>query len=520
MHTRESTSPPKGHRPRFLIVVGILAAIGIATVRLWPELERNFQGWLTLAILAVALALIVIWFAFLSRLPGRARLAGVAVLALVGFGFSKAVRVTGTLNGMGFPRLAWSWSHEHRPHFDPLRKGPAVAVKASDIPDVPQFFGPNRDGIVTGAKLARDWSATPPKELWRQPVGVGWSAFAVVDGRAFTQEQRGDEEAVTCYDVRTGQLIWSHTNPAHSSQWQSGDGPHATPTVDRGNVFAYGATGILDCLDAGTGQCLWSRDVLQENALKNLEWGVSASPLVFEDTVVVTGGETKGPTVLAFRRTTGEPLWRAGTVKASYTSPMLATLAGRRVVLSVNAASLTAHDPATGAIVLDFPWSDERMPKAAQPVVLPGDRVFLSAGYGSGCVLLQIKAGDGTALTATPVWKNLRMKNQFNSVAARDGFFYGLDDGVLASVDIGTGERKWKDGRYGSGQTLLVDDLVIVQTEPGPVALAEARPDGFHELGRIAALSSKTWNHPTLAGRYLLVRNDQEAVCYELPVQL
>ena len=151
--------------------------------------------------------------------------------------------------------------------------------------------------------------------------------------------------------------------------------------------------------------------------------------------------------------------------------------------------------------------------------MLPGDRVFLSAGYGTGCVMLQIKAGAGNQLTATPLWKNLRMKNQFNSIAVRDGHFYGLDDGQLACVEVETGDRKWKGGRYGSGQSLLVDDLVLIQTEPGPVALAEAKTDGFQELGRLPALSSKTWNHPTLAGRYLLVRNDMEAVCYELPVQ-
>jgi outer membrane protein assembly factor BamB len=259
--------------------------------------------------------------------------------------------------------------------------------------------------------------------------------------------------------------------------------------------------------------------VLKENHLANLEWGVSASPLVYEETVVVTGGNTKGATVLAFRRSTGEPLWRSGVNRASYSSPVLATLAGRRLVLSFDAAALTAYDPATGVRLLNHPWASERTARAAQPVVLPGDRVFLSAGYGVGCVLFQIKAATGNQLEATQLWKNMRMKNQFNSVAARDGFLYGLDDGLLACVDVESGERKWKEGRYGSGQTLLVDDLVIIQTESGPVVLAEAKSDGVRELGRIAALSSKTWNHPTLAGRYLLVRNDQEAAGYELPVE-
>jgi outer membrane protein assembly factor BamB len=385
--------------------------------------------------------------------------------------------------------------------------------------DVPQFFGPNRDGIVKNARLGRDWKIAPPKELWRQPIGAGWSAFAVVGGRAYTQEQRGEAECVACYELLTGRLNWAYSNAVHFNQWQSGDGPHATPSVYQGNVFAMGATGILDCLDAGTGQHRWSHNVLAENHLRNLTWGVSVSPLVFADTVIVTGGLANGPTVLAYRRSDGKPLWRSGTDKASYASPILTTLGGRLVVLSCNAASLTAHDPASGEILLDYPWTNDKWPKASQPVALEGDRVFLSAGYGAGCMMLEVKAGADGKLAGRQLWKNMRMKTQFNSVAVRNGFLYGLDDGLLACVEVSTGERKWKEGRYGYGQTLVVDDLVLIQSETGDVVLAEAKPDGFKELGRIPALNKKTWNHPTLAGRYLLVRNSEEAVCYELPVQ-
>jgi outer membrane protein assembly factor BamB len=188
-------------------------------------------------------------------------------------------------------------------------------------------------------------------------------------------------------------------------------------------------------------------------------------------------------------------------------------------VLSCNAASLTAHDPATGEILLNFPWSDDKWPKASQPLVLDGSRVFISAGYGSGCALLEIKAGTEGKFAATVLWKNMRMKTQFNSVAARAGFIYGIDDGMMACVDIATGERKWKEGRLGSGQTLLVDDLIIAQSEPGAVVLVAAKPEGYEELGRIHALNTKTWNHPTLAGNYLLVRNNEEMACYELPLK-
>jgi outer membrane protein assembly factor BamB len=521
--TNPSRPTKRGHRLWILITIVSLVLIGIIVARSLPELERNFKNWITAAIILLGLILTSLWFLFLSRFPWRWRLITLAVVGLAVFGGRKMVRVAGTVDGTGLPKLAWRWTPD-RPalKFEKAEPAPEDARVATEKPkdsaDVPQFFGPERTGVVHGANLLPDWTSTPPKQLWRQPIGAGWSAFAVVGGRAYTQEQREEEEAVTCYDLLTGRLLWAHSNPAHFYEWQGGHGPRATPTVVGDRVFSIGATGILNCLDANTGKAIWSREVLKENKLENLVWGVSASPLVLEDQVVVTGANAEGPTLLAYRRTDGEPLWKSGSDKASYSSPILATLAGRRAILCVNAGSLVGSDPATGEILFKHPWADDKRPLASQPVVLSGDRIFVSAGYGIGCALLQVQADASGKLSATQVWKSIRMKTQFNSAAERDGYLYGLDDGMLACVELATGERKWKGGRYGSGQTLLVDDLVIVQSEQGPVSLAEAKPDGFKELGRIAALSSKTWNHPTLAGRYLLVRNSEEAICYELPI--
>jgi outer membrane protein assembly factor BamB len=505
-------------------VIALLTAIGAVVIQLQPELERNYRQWLMTGVLALALLLTLLWFLLLSGFRWRTRLIVLALLAIIGFAAPQLLRVDGTRDGTGLPRLAWRWSAPHSNTFARASTRsaapvPATAARNPQLLDVPQFFGPERTGIVNGLALSPEWSTTPPKELWRQPIGSGWSAFAVADGRAYTQEQRGEEELVTCYDALTGALIWSHANRTRFFEWQGGEGPRATPTVLEGRVFAQGATGVLDCLVAATGQRIWSRNTLAEHQLPNLTWGVSCSPLVFDDKVIVTGGQAAGPTVLAYSRATGEPLWKAGTDKASYASPTLATVAGRRVILSANAASLTIHEPESGKVLLDYRWSDDKWPKAAQPAVLDGDRVFLSAGYGQGCVMLHITAVADGSLAATQLWKNLRMKTQFNSVGVRDGFIYGLDDGLLACVDAATGERKWKGGRYGSGQTLLAGDLVLVQAERGPIAVAEAKPDAFQEVARLEALSSKTWNHPTLAGRYLLLRNDQEAVCYELPLR-
>jgi outer membrane protein assembly factor BamB len=442
------------------------------------------------------------------------------LLAVAGIALSQMLRVDGTIDGRGLPRFAWKWTKPPKAPLTAPSLTPPPAVEAPKIwiKDVPQFFGPNRDGKITGAHLA-DWSDSPPRELWRQAIGAGWSSFSVVAGRAFTQEQSGNEECVTCYDVLTGDLLWMHRTQARFYQWQSGEGPHSTPTIDRGKVFAYGATGVLTCLDAAAGTLVWTRHVLHDNGLKNLEWGISASPLVLGELVIVTGGQPAGPTVLAFDRATGQERWRSGEDRASYSSPIAGRLAGREVVISFNAATFTVHDLQSGELLLSQRWGADKPPKGAQPVLLDGDRLFVTAGYGMGCEMFQISTADDGELSARSLWKNLRMKAQFNSVAFRDGHLYGLDDGLLACVDAATGTRRWKEGRFGSGQSLLVDNLVLVQGERGTVTLLEASPEGCRELGQIPALSSKTWNHPTLAGRYLLVRNDREAVCYELPVK-
>lgn len=513
------TPAARGHRFWLPITFILLTAIGIAIFRLQPEIERNIKNWITVGMTALGLVMVLLWFLLLSRFPWRVRLSGLALAAVALIGLKFALRVEGTADGTGRPKLVWRWAPKRVLPQPLATPADASVTSAPGAKDAPEFFGPQRDGVVRGAGLLPDWKQQPPKQLWRQSIGAAWSAFSVVGGRAYTQEQRGEDEAVSCYDLLTGRLLWMHTHPARFAEWQGGEGPRATPVVHDGHVFAIGGTGILDCLDAVTGKSLWTREVLKEYKSENITWGISASPLVFEDTVVVTGGKAPGPTLLAFRATTGEPLWQAGKDSASYASPILATLVGRQVVLSFNASLLTANDPATGADLLSYKWAEGIPAKAAQPTLVGDDRIFLSAGYHAGCVLLKVETAPDGKLVAREIWKSLKMKNQFNSVALRDGHLYGLDDNKLACLEVATGERKWKEGRFGSGQSLMVDDLVIVQSEPGEVMLCSVTPEAYQEVGRLPALSSKTWNHPVLAGRYLLVRNDQEAVCYELPLK-
>ena len=379
--------------------------------------------------------------------------------------------------------------------------------------------------MVRGLNLETDWAAHKPAELWRRKVGLGWSSFAIAGPRAITLEQRGEKELAVCYELTTGNVLWTHANQVRFRESMGGDGPRSTPTIAEGRVYSEGATGILDCLDLAAGKLIWSRDTLKENSAPNLTWGKSCSPLLVDDLVVVTGGASDaGPALLAYKRADGATAWRAGAGKASYVTPMLVTLAGRRQILAVNGATVTGHDPGDGRVLWNYTWMNDSFPKCAQPLVLDGDRVFLSADYGFGCVMLHLSADASGTLAVTEVWKARTLKSQLSNMIARDGCLYGLDDGGLTCIDATTGACKWRDKRardqrYGHGQVLLAGDVLLIQSERGPVALVEASPSGFHELTALPALVNKTWNVPAIAGEYLLVRNDLEAVCYRLPMR-
>ena len=519
-------NPAPARRRRWIapLVIAGLALAGVVAVQSLGDLDRNIRAWLTVIVVLLGLLLEVLWLLGFSGLRWWQRLGTLGVLVAAYAAVKMTTRIEGAIGGTGIPRLVWRWAPTKDEQLSRAVVAAATAPRPAAVAaaeakfSFPQFLGAGRDSRVEGVKLARDWAASPPKELWRHPVGLGWSGFVVVNGLAITQEQVGEDELVTACTLLTGAPVWAHTNRTRFREWQGGDGPRATPTIVGDRVYTYGATGILDCLELATGRLRWSVDVLKANGLNNLTWGKSSAPLVVDGRVIVSGGTAAEKGWLAYDADTGKPLWAANGEAANYASAVAATLAGRKQILVGGPQAVAGLEPSTGAVLWRHVWGSDKPPKCSQPLVLAGDRVFLSAGYAMGCQLIEVKAGADGSLQAGEVWRAKSMKTQFNNVAVRDGYLYGLDDGFLACVEIATGKRLWKDGRYGSGQSLLVGDLMLVQAEAGFVALAEAKPGGFQELGRLGALDSKTWNNPALAGPYLLVRNDHEAACYQLPL--
>ncbi len=515
-----STNPESAEpRPRIrwwpAIVIATLGAAYLAWAFLGEaasqqeKVVRSYPG------MFFTVLLLVVWLVLFSRLPGRARLALfglIAALVVAGFALFRIEGVSGNLVPVLSPR--WSVERDFGATVDAAARG----VTAPGPNDYPQFLGPRRDGKLVGPRLARDWQARPPREVWRHDVGEGWSSFAVVGDAAVTQELRGNEEVVVRYELTTGKTVWTHAYEASFVTTIGGSGPRATPTIADGKVYSLGATGILTCVDLAGGRLLWSRDVLAENKASLPEWGKSGSPLVLGDMVIVQAGGGAGKSLVAYHRESGDVVWSGGSDASSYSSPVAATLAGTPQILMVNQTSVAGHDPETGQLLWREEWPDSH-PKAATPLQIADTTFLVSAGYGIGSRLLELRRGDDGGLSVAELWESRRLKSKFASMVLHEGSVYGLDDGVMVCLDPVTGERRWKRGRYGHGQLILVGDLILIQTEKGGVVLVEANAQEHRELGHLPALDSKTWNPPALSGRYLLVRNNREAVCYELPLE-
>jgi outer membrane protein assembly factor BamB len=387
---------------------------------------------------------------------------------------------------------------------EPRRRGPVW----------PDFRGPARDGRSAEA-IRLDWPAEGLPRLWKQPIGLGYASFVVADGRAFTIEQRRSQEVVAAYDVESGRELWTNSWEGAFVESMGGDGPRATPTFHDGRLYALGALGEFRSLDAATGAVHWRRNILDDNGASNLDWGMSGAPLVVDDKVIVLPGGSRGRSVVAYHKITGDVVWRALDDRQAYVSPMLVTLGGMEQVLIVTATRAVALRPEDGRLLWEYPWATDMGINAAQPVLLGNERVFLSSSYGQGAAVFEVRR-EGDRFTTATVWENSRMKNKFTSSLLHEGHLYGLDEAILACIDAETGEPKWKGGRYGYGQPILVNGHLIVLTEQGEVVLVRATPDRHEEVARFSAIEGKTWNHPVVANGRLLVRNLREMAAFDI----
>ena len=499
-----------------LLMIGVPLAVRPLLHESMATAGQNF-AYFVYALPVMCLGL-VLWAAAVERLSARLRttlirvasLAGVLLLACGMWIFVRTEGVTSVGSECG-----WRWPATSEERALERGAGGPTAVSAplaapGAAPDWPGFRGPGRDGRVTAVRISTDWASTPPTELWRRPIGPAWSSFAVHGGRVYTQEQRGEEEIVSCYEVASGEPVWRHGDATRFWESNAGAGPRSTPAVAAGRVYTLGGTGILNALDAADGALVWSRDVTADTGREVPTWGFAGSPLVVGDLVVIAAAGQ----LAAYDRETGTPRWVGPAGSGGYSSPHLATLGGLEQVLLLDGAGATSLSPADGTVLWRHEWSGSGI---VQPALTAGGGVLIG-GDPVGTRHIGVERGPG-GWRIEERWTSNGLKPYYSDFVVHEGHAYGFDGRILASIDLATGERNWKGGRYGTGQLVLLpeQDLLLVVSEMGELALVAASPEGSSDPARAPALEGKTWNHPAVVSDLLLVRNDREMAAFRLP---
>lgn len=503
-------------RERLVTLGAMAAALFLTRFLVHKSIAGVGMGFL-LYILAIPQLMVALVAALVLTRQASVKTRRIAIAAaiLLVCGGLQLVR-TGGISGAGGSEYAWRWTPTPEERLLALgeKGGKTVdgAALAAGNGDWPGFRGPLRDGIAIGAAaIETGWSTVPPSLLWKHPVGPGWSSFAVRGGLFYTQEQRGEEEVVSCYDLKTGEAVWKHRDAARFWEANGGAGPRGTPTLSGDRVYTLGGTGIINALDAATGKKIWSHDGAQETGAKTPTWGFSGSPLVVGDLVLVAVSGR----LVAYDAETGEQRWLGPEGKTSYSSPHLLTLGGVEQVVLLSGAETFGISPQDGKVLWRHEWPGYPI---VQPAVTPDGDLLISVNQGSGLRRLDIEQQDGV-FTVKEVWTTNGLKPYFNDFVVHRGHAYGFDGQSIAVVDLVDGKRKWKGGRYGEGQLILLpeQDLLLILSETGELALVEAKSEAYSELTRIPAIEGKTWNHPVVLGDLLLVRNDREMAAYRLP---
>jgi outer membrane protein assembly factor BamB len=497
-----------------LMIVAMLATSRI----IHESIATGAMGMLfpLMAIPILSLAFVA-WAVASRRLSNGPRRAAMVATILLACGAWTRVR-TGGFTANFDNDFAWRWSQTPEERLlaqagDEPVAVPTATASAATGAEWPGFRGPDRNSVARGVRIVTDWSASPPVEMWRRPIGPGWSSFAVRGDRLYTQEQRGADEVVACYNVTTGKPVWRHSDAARFYESNGGAGPRGTPTLSNGRVYTFGATGILNVLDAGNGAVVWSRNAASDTKTKVPGWGFASSPLVVGDVVVVAIAGT----LAAYDLTTGEPRWVGPQGGGGYSSPHQVTLNGITQIILMNGSGAISVAPADGKLLWQHPLPSGT--RIVQPALTADGDLLVSDGDGSDMHRIAVANGD-SGWTVEERWTSDGLKPNFNDFVVHNDHAYGFDDSTLACIDLKDGQNKWEGGSYGNGQLVLLPDqeLLLVLSEKGELALVRATPDQFTELARFPAIKGKTWNHPVLVGDLLFVRNGEEMAAFRLPV--
>lgn len=496
-------------RDRWGALLLMIAAVFVTSRFLHVSVATGGMGLLFYFYVIPGLSLaFVAWAVVFGRRSDRPRRIAMVVTILLACGVWTLFRTRG-VSGEGSD-FTWRWTQTYEEKLLAQNNKPAALSsiqEAGTDAEWPGFRGPRRDGIVRNVRIDTDWSSSPPAEMWRRPIGPGWSSFAVSGELIYTQEQRGEDEDVACYRLSTGEPVWRHKDAARFWESNAGAGPRATPTLSDGHVYTFGATGILNVLDAVDGTVVWSKDVSSDAGVKVPYWGFAGSPLVVDDLVVVAAAGR----LVAYDRATGDRKWLGPEGGQGYSSPQLMTIDGTPQVLLASGVGTTSL-----AMEGNLLW---KLSKDGSSIVQPAMTANGDVLIGSDTRMRRISVANGTnGWTVQERWNSNRLKPYFNDFVVHKGYAFGFDGSILACIDLNDGERKWKGGRYGQGQLVLLpeQDLLLVTSEKGELVLVQAKPDQFTEVAKFQAIEGKTWNHPVVVRDILLVRNGQEMAAFRI----
>ena len=394
-----------------------------------------------------------------------------------------------------------------------------ISVEHHETPhqaDWHQWRGLNRDGISLETGILKEWPETGPKELWRIPLGDGFSGISISNGRAYTMYAKGEDEIAVCLDAQTGKEIWRNLDDWFYEERQGGNGPRSTPTIDGDKVYVLSAYGRLVALDANTGKQLWDKDFTKAFSSQMPQWGFSMSPIIEGNLLLIEVGGTDGNSIVAFNKTTGERVWGTDTAPSGYSSPVVITVNGIRQAIFFARDELLSISLNDGSVYWRYPWDGGRnSDNRVTPVFISPDKIFISSRTGDAGTVIQIK-GTADDMHVEEVWRSHSMINGFSTTVLHDGYLYGFSNTILTCIDASTGEEKWKTRGFGQGTVIYADGHLIVLGDQGKLALVEATPEEYREITQAQVLSGRCWTMPTLADGKLYLRNHQEMVCLDL----
>lgn len=545
MNTDEIREPRKfgKMRQRLLIAGIVLVALVPPVYWLVSEIDHQFGNIATVSLLL--LAGLLISGAILSWVSWRWTVAILLIVASGVFGASQLVEFKG-FTGELIPILALKRGSETtqavssdvavNQHTNAILV--AAAVKSSST----QFLGNQRNGLVSSPEFSTDWDQRPPNVLWKRPIGLGWSGITVHNQKIYTLYQSDQEETIAALDLLSGVTIWETKLPGYHTHPLGGTGPRATATIFNDLLVSQTASGQLVVCKVDNGDVVWKKDLIElggwtlaesENAIT---WGRSGSPLVVirdgKPTVIIPlGGSKSHPepiSMAAFDLETGDLIWRAGRDQIAYSSPVVLNIHGRDHIAIIQENYAVGYSISDGSELWRAPWPSKSGGDAcaSQPVLVGANRVLLGKGYALGSKLIEIEANvsdsPDSSEMASPTWSvktiwdhTSLLKTKFTSAIYHQDKLYGLSDGVLECVDPNSGKRVWKKGRYGQGQLLVVNDLLLVSTEDGRVVLVD--PKQGELLYEMPVIEGITWNIPTVAGPFLIVRNGEQIACLYSP---